>query len=149
MWKLIVHNLTLLTFLVHAVFGCCAHHVHAALAEQQVTSTRHRSHADMAVPVHTCHRHHAESHSSHSDESKLPTDESDTCEQTACVYVDGDSGPRIQQKCSDWKCAAFPAAVSEVVRGCDLFAAHVNVPAQSAADLSALRTRAALQSWQV
>ncbi len=149
MRNLIVHNLTLLTFLVHAVFGCCAHHVHASLTEHQAASTDHPSETDKAAHVHTCHRHLADDKSPHSDKPKHPTDESDSCEQTACVYVDDDSGTKIQQKCSDWTFPAVHAAVSNRVHACDSFAMHVEVFDQVAGNLSALRTRAALQSWQV
>lgn len=147
-FKLIVHNLTLLTFLVHAVLGCCAPHVHATLAQHQTDLTGQSSLSDNATPVHPCH-HHTEHQTSHSDESDHPTDDSDTCEQTACVYVADNSGTKIQQTCSDWDDAAFPVTVSENVDRCHSFARHVDLSAPSSARLSALRTRATLQSWQV
>lgn len=147
MLKLIVHNLTLLTFLVHAVLGCCAHHVHATLTEHQTASAGHSS--DASAPIHTCHRHQAKNQNSHSDESNRPTDESDSCEQTACVYVDDDSGTKIQQNCADWKYAAFSSSASDGVHANYSFASHVGVSDQFATGLSALLTRAALQSWQV
>jgi len=148
-FKLIVHNLTLLTFLVHAVLGCCAHHVHATLAQHQTDLTGHSSLSDNATPVHPCHHHHTEHQTSHSDESEHPTDDSDTCEQTTCVYVADNSGTKIQQTCSDWDDATFRVTVADNVDRCDSFAKHVDFPAPSSASLSALRTRAALQSWQV
>ena len=113
-----LHFLALVSFTVHTVFGCCAHHSHADQTQCCATAEHacDHDHSQQACEDHS----HANccDHSSHSVSDEIDSQVTFLCGGHQCSEHEGEHHNHAPHKCCELRCVYITAAVVSTV---DLF----------------------------